>query len=156
MCVSYGIIEGLTRISRISRILLRCIPPRIALSLFLASHRSHRFAQISSLQATGILILPLSKKSEGAGKSVIICGKIQHSSLCSQGFYHEPFEARLVATFHRARIVGIELVILLFHVVKIFHYLHHLVFGGVMLLQRRTKKAVGLGMTGITLLDMLD
>ena len=34
--------------------------------------------------------------------------------------------------------------ILLFHVVKIVHYLHHLVFGAVMLLQRRTKKAVGL------------
>lgn len=84
------------------------------------------------------------------------CGKIQHSSLCSQGFYHEPFEARLVAAFHRAGISGIELVILLFHVVKIFHYLHHLVSGAVMLLQRRTKQAVGLGMTGITLLDMLN
>lgn len=77
-------------------------------------------------------------------------------SLCSQGFYHKPFEARLVATFHRAGIVGIRLVILLFHVVKIIHYLHHLVFGAVLLLQRRTKQAVGLGMTGITLLDMLD
>ena len=77
-------------------------------------------------------------------------------SLCSQGFYHEPFEARLVAAFHRAGIVGIELVKLLFHVVQIVNYLHHLVFGAVMLLQRRTKKAVGLGMTGITLLDMLD
>lgn len=71
-------------------------------------------------------------------------------------FYHKPFEACLVAAFHRAGIVGIGLVILLFHVVKIVHYLHHLVFGAVMLLQRRTKKAVGLGMTGITLLDMLD
>ena len=70
----------------------------------------------------------------------------------SQGFYHKPFEAHLVA----AGIVGIGLVILLFHVVKIVHYLHHLVFGAVLLLQRRTKKAVGLGMTGITLLDMLD
>ena len=77
-------------------------------------------------------------------------------SLCSYGFHHEPFEARLVATFHRAGIVGIELVILLFHVVKIVHYLHHLVSGAVMLLQRRTKQAVGLDMTGITLLDMLD
>ena len=77
-------------------------------------------------------------------------------SLCSQGFYHKPFEARLIAAVHRAGIVGIGLVILLFHVVKIVHYLHHLVFGAVMLLQRRTKKAVGLGMTGITLLDMLD
>ena len=77
-------------------------------------------------------------------------------SLCSYGFYHKPFEARLIATVHRAGIVGIGLVILLFHVVKIVHYLHHLVFGAVMLLQRRTKKAVGLGMTGITLLDMLD
>ena len=74
----------------------------------------------------------------------------------SQGFYHEPFETLLVATFHRAGIVGIELVILLFHVVKIVHYLHHLVSGAVMLLQRRTKQTVGLGMTGITLLDMLD
>ena len=77
-------------------------------------------------------------------------------SLCSQGFYHKPFEARLIATFHRAWIVGIELVILLFNVVKIVHYLHHLVFEAVMLLQRRTKQTVGLGMTGITLLDMLD
>ena len=77
-------------------------------------------------------------------------------SLCSQGVYYEPFEARLVATFHRAGIVGIKLVILLFHVVKIVHYLHHLVSGAVMLLQRRTKQTVGLGMTGITLLDMLD
>lgn len=84
------------------------------------------------------------------------CGKIQHSSLGSQGFYHKPFEAHLIAAVHRAGIVGIGLVILLFHVVKIVHYLHHLVFGAVMLLQRRTKKAVGLGMTGITLLDMLD
>ena len=33
---------------------------------------------------------------------------------------------------------------------------HHLVFGAVMLLQRRTKQTVGLGMTGITLLDMLN
>ena len=74
----------------------------------------------------------------------------------SQGFYHKPFEARLVATVHRAGIVGIGLVILLFHVVQIVHYLHHLVFGAVLLLQRRTKQAVGLGMTGITLLDMLD
>ena len=47
--------------------------------------------------------------------------------LCSQGFYHESFETRLVATFHRAGIVGIELVKLLFHVVQIVHYLHHLV-----------------------------
>ena len=77
-------------------------------------------------------------------------------SLCSQGFYHKPFEAHLIATVHRAGIVGIGLVILLFHVVKIVHYLHHLVFGAVMFLQRRTKQAVGLGMTGITLLDMLD
>ena len=77
-------------------------------------------------------------------------------SLCSQGFYHEPFEARLVAAFHRAGIVGIVLVIHLFHVVKIVHYLHHLVFGAVMLLQRRTKQTVGLGMTGITLLDTLN
>lgn len=77
-------------------------------------------------------------------------------SLCSQGFYHKPFDARLIATVHRAGIVGVGLVILLFHVVKIVHYLHHLVFGAVLLLQRRTKQAVGLGMTGITLLDMLD
>lgn len=77
-------------------------------------------------------------------------------SLCSQGFYYKPFETRLIAAVHRAGIVGIGLVILLFHVVKIVHYLHHLVFGAVMLLQRRTKQAVGLGMTGITLLDMLD
>ena len=77
-------------------------------------------------------------------------------SLCSQGFYHKPFEACLIAAVHRAGIVGIGLVILLFHVVKIVHYLHHLVFGAVLLLQRRTKQAVGLGMTGITLLDMLD
>ena len=74
----------------------------------------------------------------------------------SQGFYHKPFEARLVATVHRAGIVGIELVILLFHVVKIFHYLHHLVSGAAMLLQRRTKQTIGLDITGITLLDMLD
>ena len=77
-------------------------------------------------------------------------------SLCSQGFYHKPFEARLIATVYRAGIVGVGLVILLFHVVKIVHYLHHLVFGAVLLLQRRTKQAIGLGMTGITLLDMLD
>lgn len=77
-------------------------------------------------------------------------------SLCSQGFYHKPFEARFVAAVHRAGIVGIGLVILLFHVVKIVHYLHYLVFSAVMLLQRRAKKTVGLGMTGITLLDMLD
>ncbi len=77
-------------------------------------------------------------------------------SLCSQGFYHKPFEARFVAAFHRAGIVGIELVILLFHVVKIVHYLHHLVSGAVMLLQRRTKQTIGLDITGITLLDMLD
>lgn len=113
----------------------------------------------SSLQATGILILPLSKNSEGVKNpwdQWDQCGEIQHSSLCSQGFYHKPFEARLIAAVHRAGIVGIGLVILLFHVVKIIHYLHHLVFGAVMLLQRRTKQAVGLGMTGITLLDMLD
>ena len=77
-------------------------------------------------------------------------------SLCSQGFYHKPFETRLISAVHQAGIVGIGLVILLFHVVKIVHYLHHLVFGAVMLLLRRTKQAVGLGMTGITLLDMLD
>ena len=76
--------------------------------------------------------------------------------LCSQASYHEPFETRLVAAFHRAGIVGIELVILLFYVVQIVHYLHHLVSGAVMLLQRRTKQTVGLGITGITLLDMLD
>ena len=74
----------------------------------------------------------------------------------SQGFYHEPFEACLIAAVHRAGIVGIDLVILLFHVVKIVHYQHLLVSGAVTLLQRRTKQAVGLGMTGITLLDMLD
>ena len=62
MCVSYGINEGLTRISRISRILLRCIPPSIALSLFLASHRSHRFAQILSLQATVLYTSTLTVK----------------------------------------------------------------------------------------------
>ena len=45
----------------------------------------------------------------------------------SQGFYLEPLEACLVAAFHRAGIVGIELVKLLFHVVQIVHYLHHLV-----------------------------
>ena len=74
----------------------------------------------------------------------------------SQGFYLEPLEARLVAAFHRTGIVGIGLVILLFYVVQIVHYLHHLVSGAVMLLQRRTKQTVGLGITGITLLDMLD
>ena len=74
----------------------------------------------------------------------------------SQGFYLEPFEACLVAAFHRAGIVGIGLVILLFYVVQIVHYQHHLVSGAVTLLQRRTKQAVGLGMTGITLLDMLN
>ena len=74
----------------------------------------------------------------------------------SQGFYLEPLEARLVAAFHRAGIVGIDFVILLFYVVQIVHYQHHLVSGAVTLLQRRTKQAVGLGMTGITLLDMLD
>ena len=36
------------------------------------------------------------------------------------------------------------------------HYLHHLVFSAVMLLQRRTKQTAELGITGITLLDMLD
>ena len=46
--------------------------------------------------------------------------------------------------------------ILLFHVVQIVHYQHHLVSGAVTLLQRRTKQTVGLGVTGITLLDMLD
>ena len=70
----------LTRISRISRILVRCIPPSIALSLFLASHRSHGFAQISSLQATGILILPLCKKSEGVGISVRSVGSVWENS----------------------------------------------------------------------------
>ena len=74
----------------------------------------------------------------------------------SQGFYLESLEARLVAAFHRAGIVGIDFVILLFYVVQIVHYLHHLVSGAVMLLQRRTKQTVGLGITGITLLDMLD
>ena len=128
MCVSYGIIEGLTRISRI---------------LFRCKQRGFSFGLNG-------------KNSEGVKDQWDPCGKIQHSSLCSQGFYHKPFEARLVATFHRAGIVGIELVILLFHVVKIVHYLHHLVSGAVMLLQRRTKQTVGLGMTGITLLDMLD
>lgn len=106
--------------------------------IFLVSHRSHRLTQILLLQATGILILPLCKKSEGVGKSVkicVICGKNQHSSLCSQGFYHEPFEARLIAAVHRAGIVGIGLVILLFYVVQIVHYLHHLVSGAVKLLQ---------------------
>ena len=90
MCFSYGIIEGLTRISRI---LFRCIPPSIALSLFLASHRFgftsrwsvgpedkspfgrrfsiHRFAQISSLQATGILILPHSNRYFSARELLI-------------------------------------------------------------------------------------
>lgn len=128
MCVSYGIIEGL---SRISRILFRCKQQRFSFGL-------NR------------------KNSEGVKDPWDPCGKIQHSSLCSQGFYYKPFEARLVAAVHRAGIVGIGLVILLFHVVKIVHYLHHLVFGAVMLLQRRTKQAVRLGMTGITLLDMLD
>ena len=47
--------------------------------------------------------------------------------LCSQASYHEPFEARLVAAFLRAGIVGIELVILIFYVIQIVHYLHHLV-----------------------------
>ena len=47
----------------------------------------------------------------------------------SQGFYLEPLEACLVAAFHRAGIVGIGLVILLFYVVQIVHYLHHLVSG---------------------------
>ena len=56
-------------------------------------------------------------------------------SLCPQGFYHKPFEAHLVAAVHRAGIVGIGLVILLFHVVKIVHYQHHLVSGAVTLLQ---------------------
>ena len=74
----------------------------------------------------------------------------------SQGVYHEPFEARLVAAFHRAGIVGIDFVILLFYVVKIVHYQHHLVSGAVTLLQRRSTHAVGLVMTGITLLDMPD
>ena len=77
-------------------------------------------------------------------------------SLSSQGFHHELFETRLVAAFHRAGIVGIGLVILLFHVVKILHYQHLLVSGAVTLLQRRTKQTVGLGMTGITLLDTLN
>ena len=61
MCFSYGIIEGLTRISRISRILFRCITPSIALSLFLVSHRFHRFAQILLLQAT-IVTMPCSNR----------------------------------------------------------------------------------------------
>ena len=74
----------------------------------------------------------------------------------SHGFHHKLFEARLVAAFHRAGIVGIGLVILLFHVVKILHYQHLLVSGAVTLLQRRTKQTVGLGMTGITLLDTLN
>ena len=129
------------------------------LRIFFRNTNCTNLTDFSSLQATGILILPQWKNYEGVEDSWDQwdqCGEIQHSSLCSYGFYHKPFEACLVATFHRARIVGIGLVILLFHVVKIVHYLHHLVFGAVMLLQRRTKKAVGLGMTGITLLDMLD
>ena len=51
----------LIRLTRISRILFRCIPPSIALSLFLVSHRSHRFAQISSLQAT-VVTMPHSNR----------------------------------------------------------------------------------------------
>ena len=47
----------LSRISRISQILFRCIPPSIALSLFFVSHRSHRFTQIFSLQATVVTML---------------------------------------------------------------------------------------------------
>lgn len=133
----------------------------VIFSLETRSNTTWRFSHplILLLQATGILILPLSKNSEGVKDQWDQWdpyGKIQHSSLCSQGVYHKPFEACLIATLHRAGIVGIGLVILLFHVVKIVHYLHHLVFGAVMLLQRRTKQAVGLGMTGITLLDMLD
>ena len=129
------------------------------LRIFFRNTNCTNLTDFSSLQATGILILPLSKNSEGVKNpwdQWDQCGEIQHSSLCSQGFYHKPFEARLIATVHRAGIVGIGLVILLFHVVKIVHYQHHLVSGAVTLLQRRTKQAVGLGMTGITLLDMLD
>ena len=129
------------------------------LRIFFRNTNCTNLTDFSSLQATGILILPLSKNSEGVKNpwdQWDQCGEIQHSSLCSYGFYHKPFEARLIATFHRAGIVGIGLVILLFHVVKIVHYQHHLVSGAVTLLQRRTKQAVGLGMTGITLLDMLD
>ena len=51
----------LIKLTRISRILFRCIPPSIALSLFLVSHRSHRFAQISSLQAT-VVTMPHSNR----------------------------------------------------------------------------------------------
>lgn len=117
---------------------------------------SQIYTDNSSFQATGILILPLSKNSEGVKDPSDQCGEIQHSSLCSYGVYHKPFEACLVAAVHRAGIVGIDLVILLFHVVKIVHYQPLLVSGAVTLLQRRTKQAIGLGMTGITLLDMLD
>jgi hypothetical protein len=50
------------------------------------SHRSHRFTQILLFQATGILILPLSKNSEGVKIreiSEIRAGKfnIPHSAL---------------------------------------------------------------------------
>ena len=70
MCVSYGIIEGLTRISRI---LLRCITPRIALSLFFVSHRFHRFTQIFSLQAT-VVTMPHSNRYFSARELRIFFG----------------------------------------------------------------------------------
>ena len=67
-----------------------------------------------------------------------------HIFFCSQGFYHQRFEARLVAAVHRAGIVGIGLVILLFLVVQIIQYLHHLFSGTAMLFLRRKKQAVGI------------
>ena len=63
----------LIRLTRISRILFRCIPPSIALSLFLVSHRSHRFAQISSLQAT-VVTMPHSNRYFSARELRIFFG----------------------------------------------------------------------------------
>ena len=60
----------LSRISRISQILFRCIPPSIALSLFFVSHRSHRFTQIFSLQAT-VVTMPHSNRCFSAREFLI-------------------------------------------------------------------------------------
>ena len=63
----------LSRISRTSQILFRCIPPSIALSLFFVSHRSHRFTQISSLQAT-VVTMPHSNRYFSARELRIFFG----------------------------------------------------------------------------------
>ena len=70
-CFQHSNMEAnLIRLSRISQILFRCIPPSIALSLFFVSHRSHRFTQIFSLQAT-VVTMPHSNRCFSAREFLI-------------------------------------------------------------------------------------